>query len=93
MQPPTASRRRLLPLAIIVALSAAALSGSCTGYADGSEGPGAVLTAVLLAGGVALAISLAFLLLAPNLRRAKLLAVVCVAAYLAAGFGAWFLLI
>lgn len=78
---------------MVVALSAAALSGSCTGHADESEGPGAVLTAVLLAGGVALAISLAFLLLAPNLRRAKLLAAVCVAAYLAAGFGAWFLFI
>ncbi len=80
-------------MAIVVALSAATLSGSCTGFADKSEGPGAVLTAVLLAGGVALTISLAFLLLAPNLRRAKLLTATCVAAYLAAGFGAWFLFI
>ena len=93
MQASTVSRWRLLPLAVLSALAAAALSGSCTGYADESDGPGAVVTAVLLAGGVALTISVAFLLLAPNLRRAKLLAAVCVTAYLAAGFGAWFLFI
>lgn len=93
MQPPTVSRWRLLPLAVLSALAAAALSGSCTSFADESEGPGAVLTAALLAGGVALTISVAFLLLAPNLRRAKLLAAVCVTAYLAAGFGAWFFFI
>ncbi len=91
--PAAASRWRMLPLAILSALAAAALSGSCTGYADESEGPGAIITAVLLAGGVALTISLAFLLLAPNLRRANLLTAVCVAAYLAVGFGAWFLFI
>ncbi len=83
----------MLPLAIIVALSAAALSGSCTGYADESGGASSILTAVVISGAIALAIGLAFILLNPDHRGAKLVAVISVASYLAAGFGAWFPLI
>ena len=93
MQPPTVSRRRLLPLVTITALSAAVLSGSCTSYADQSDGYSAILMAVIISGAVALAIGLAFILLNPDQRGAKLVAVISVASYLAAGFGAWWLLI
>ena len=93
MQPPTVSRRRLLPLAMIVAVSAAALSGSCTSFADQSGGNSAILMAVVISGAVALAVGLAFILLSPDHRGTRLVAVISVASYLAAGFGAWFLLI
>ena len=93
MQPPTVSLRRRLSLIIIVALSAAALSGSCTSFADESGGASAVLTAVIISGAIALGVGLAFILMNPNHRGAKLVAVISVASYLAAGFGAWFLFI
>ena len=93
MQPPTVSRWRLLPFVIIVALSAATLSGSCTSFADESGGPSAILMATVISGAIALVIGLAFILRTPDRRGAKLVAVICVASYLAAGFGAWFLLI
>ncbi len=92
-QPPTVSRRRLLPLAMIVAVSAAALSGSCTSFADETGGASAVLMAVVISGVIALGISLAFILLNPDHRGAKLVAMISAASYLAAGFGAWFLLV
>ena len=79
--------------AIFVALAAATLAGSCTGFADESGGGIGVLTAALVAGGVALAVSLAFVLLTRSWRGAKLLTVISVAAYLSAGFGAWWLLL
>ena len=87
------SAGRLAALAVFVAVAAATLSGSCTGYADESAGGVAVLTAALIAGGVALAVSLAFILLTRSWSGAKLLTVVSAASYLAAGFGAWWLFI
>ena len=93
MQPPTVPRRRLLPLVTIAALSAAALSGSCTSTAHPEGGGSAVLTAAIISGAVALAIGLGFILLNPDQRGAKLVAVISVASYLAAGFGAWFFFI
>ncbi len=84
---------RLLPPVILVALAAAALSGSCTSFADEAGGNGAILTAALISGGIALAISQLFVWMRPTWRGAKLLGVICVASYLAAGFGAWYPLI
>ena len=78
---------------ILAALAAATLSGSCTSIADEVGGNGGILTAALVSGGIALAISLLFVWMRPTWRGAKLLGVICVASYLAAGFGAWFLLI
>ena len=80
--------RLLLPV-ILVALAAAALSGSCTSFADEPDGNGAILTAALISGGIALAISLLFVWMRPTWRGARLLGVICVASYLAAGLGAW----
>lgn len=84
---------RLAALAMFVALAAATLAGSCTGYADESGSGVEVLTAALIAGGGALALSLAFILRARSWPGVKLLTVVSVASYLAAGFGAWWLLL
>lgn len=93
MQPPTVSRRRLFPLVIIAALSAATLSGSCTSFANESGGPSAIMMATVISGAIALVIGLTFILVNPDHRGSKLIAVISLASYLAAGFGAWFLLI
>ena len=46
-----------------------------------------------ISGGIVFGIALLCFVLAPDLRRAKLVAVISVASYVAAGFGAWFLFI
>ncbi len=85
-------RQRKLALAVLIALSAAALSGSCTAFAD-EVVPNSYVNAALLSGGIALAITLLFFLSLATWRRTQIVAAICAASYLAAGFGAWFLLL
>ena len=91
--PASPSIRRLAPLAtaiILVALCAGFVSGSCTALWAG--GPGTVVIAVALAGGVALGVGLLFLVITNDRRELWFYAGNGVAAYIAAEFGAWVIL-
>lgn len=82
---------RVVPLIVLVALCAGLVSGSCTGMAD--VGAGAVILATGLAAGTALAIGLLFLVITRDRREVRFFAVIGVAAYIAAEFGAWYLIV
>ena len=81
---------RVAPLIVLVALCAGFLSGSCAACAVEVENSNAaaVLPAALAAG-VALAIGLLFLVVTRDRREVRFFAVIGVAAYIAAEFGAW----
>ena len=78
---------RVAPLIVLVAVCAGLVSGSCAGMSD--VGGGAVVLATGLAAGVALGIGLLFLIITRDRREVRFFAVIGVAAYIAAEFGAW----
>lgn len=82
------SRLSVAPLIVLVALCAGFVSGSCTANTEGSIGA-AVLSAALAAG-VALGIGLLFLVITRDRREVQFFAMIGVAAYAAAEFGAWY---
>ena len=85
--PAQQSRMSAAPLIVLVALCAGFVAGSCTTQMEGSNGA-AVLPAALAAG-VALGIGLLFLVITRDRREVRFFAVIGVAAYVAAEFGAW----
>ena len=83
---------RTLALAVIVALCAGLVSGSCTGLVTWWDE--AAIVAAGISAGVALVVaSVLFFLLKPNRRGIWRFAIICVAGYLAAAFLAWALFI
>ena len=85
--PAQQSRASAAPLIVLVAVCAGFVSGSCTATMEGSN-TAAVLPAALAAG-VALGIGLLFLIITRDRREVWFFAVIGVAAYIAAEFGAW----
>ena len=87
---------RLVFFAVIVALSAATASGSCSGYVSvdaietGERSPAVfVLISVLLPAGLALVIGFLYLFLNRRLPAARLFATIGVTSYVAGMVGAW----
>ena len=93
----TPQKPRLLPifelaiLAIFVAICAGGLSGSCTFLTI--NGRGSTALAVLLAAGIALAISILFFRLASTRGEIGAFIVIVVSTYIAAVFGSWWWLL
>ena len=93
---PSLGRRtwgRTLALAVIVALCAGFVSGSCTGLVTWDWDEAAMVAAGGYAGVALVVASVLFFLLKPNRRGIWRFAIICVAGYLAAAFLAWALFI
>ena len=89
---PAKSRRQSLLLVGLVAFCAAFVTGSCGGFANGSNVSNDVLLFALLSAGIAAVIGGLFIAVSRKRRKTRVYAVIAVASYVTAEVGAWWVL-